>query len=287
MKIGVFTTFTPEYTFAEACKLAKATGYEGVQPRIVPAASAVFDPSKPFNPWGNNKGGIGEDDFFKDPKGALKPAADAGVEITSVASYTSTADMDRALKMVKACAAAGIKNVRIAALPMPKEPVFEMAAFLDKSRGTYKELVAEAKKAGVRPCLELHGGTPYPSPSGTVAFLKGIDPADVGILYDPANMISDGWEVTSVALNIIGPYLAEVHVKNSKWVPDGDDPRGVKKYKAVASDLEDGCVNWAEVIEKLKVHGYQGWLIEEGHTHGRETYERLKMANELLRKLVG
>lgn len=287
MKLGVFTTFTPEYTFAEACKLAKAIGYDGVQPRIVPAASAVFDPAKPFNPWGNNKGGISEDDFFKDPKGALKPATDAGVAISSVASYTSTADMDRALKMVKACSAAGIKNVRIAALPLPKEAKFEMAAFLDKSRGTYKELVAEAKKAGVRPCLELHGGTPYPSPSGTIAFLKGISPEDAGVLYDPANMISDGWEVPAVALNILGPYLAEVHVKNSKWVPDGDDPRGVKKYKAVASDLEDGCVNWAEIIEKLKGHGYNGWLVEEGHTHGRETHARLKLAYDLLKKLVG
>ncbi|MBI3830498.1 MAG: sugar phosphate isomerase/epimerase [Planctomycetes bacterium] len=216
MKLGVFTTFTPEYTFAEACKLAKALGYDGVQPRIVPAASAVYDPSKPFNPWGNNKGGISEDDFFKDPKGALKPAADAGVAISSVASYTSTADMDRALKMIKACSTAGIKNVRVAALPLPKEAKFDMPAFLDKSRGTFKELVAEAKKAGVRPCLELHGGTPYPGPSGTIAFLKGIAPEDAGVLFDPANMLSDGWEVPSLALNILGPYLAEVHVKNGR-----------------------------------------------------------------------
>src|SRR5438477_877696 len=108
MKIGAFTTFLPEYTFPEACKALKAIGYAGVQPRIVPAASAVYDPTKPFNPWSNNKGGISEIDFFADPKGALKPATDAGLEITSVASYTSTDDMDRALKMVKACSKAGI-----------------------------------------------------------------------------------------------------------------------------------------------------------------------------------
>src|SRR5450432_927796 len=124
MKIGAFTTFLPEYTFPEACKLIKALGYDGVQPRIVPAASASFDPSKPYNPWGNNKGGISETDFFTDPKGELKPATDLGLAISSVASYTSTADMDRAVNMAKACGKAGIRNVRIAALPMPQEAKF-------------------------------------------------------------------------------------------------------------------------------------------------------------------
>jgi sugar phosphate isomerase/epimerase len=287
MKLGVFTTFLPEYTFAEACKLIKSLGYNGVQPRIVAPAAAEFDPAKPFNPWTNNKGGISEKDFFADPKGVLKPATDIGLEITSVASYTNTSDMERAVSMVKACGKAGIKNVRVASLPMPKEPVFNAAAFLDHSRGTYKELVAEAKKAGVRPCLELHMGTLYPSASGVVAFLKGISPSDVGVLYDPANMISDGWEVPVVALNVLGEYLAEVHVKNSHWIPNGEDPRGVKRWQAVAADLETGFVNWAEVIDQLKLHKYDGWLIEEGHTHDRDSYTRLKMAYELLTKLVG
>ena len=43
MKIGSFTTFAPEYTFPEACQLLKSIGYEGVQPRIVPDASAAYD----------------------------------------------------------------------------------------------------------------------------------------------------------------------------------------------------------------------------------------------------
>ncbi len=287
MKIGAFTTFLPEYTFAEACQCIKSIGYEGVQPRIVPPASVGFDPAKPYNPWGNNKGGISETDFFADPKGVLKPATDLGLTITSVASYTSTADMDRALNMVKACGKAGIKNVRIGGLPMPKEDVFDFAAFTERSRGTYKELVAEAKKVGVRPCLELHMGTAFPGASGAVAYLKGMSPDEVGVLYDPANMIADGWEVPKVALNVLGAYLAEVHVKNVQWVRDADDPRGTKKWKTANSNLADGCVNWAEIVAALKVHGYKGWLIEEGHTEHETTYSRLKDAYALLKKLSG
>jgi sugar phosphate isomerase/epimerase len=285
MQLGVFTTFTPEYTFAEACTLIKSLGYDGVQPRIIPNESASFDPAKPFNPWGNNKGGISEDAFFADPCGVLKPATDIGLQISSVASYTSTADMGRAVAMVAACGKAGIKNVRIGALPMPKEAMFDIGSYLDRCQGAYKELVIEAKKVGVRPCFELHMGTVFPSASGAMALLKGIPPDDVGVLYDPANMISDGWEVPKVALNVLGPYLAEVHVKNSKWVPDVTE-NGITRWKTEPADLEDGCVNWAEILEQLKVHAYNGWLIEEGFTPGRETYLRLKMAYELLRKLI-
>lgn len=286
MKIGAFTTFTPEYTFAESCKLVKSLGYAGVQPRICEAKHAGFDPSKPFNPWSNGKGAITEDAFFADPKGVLQPAFEAGLEITSVASYTNTADMDRALKMVKSCAKVGIKNVRVGGLPMPSDRVFNAKAFLDKSRGTYKELVAEAKKVGVRLCLELHPGNVYPGPSGAVNFLQPFAPEEVGILYDPANSIGDGWETFPVALNVMGPYLAEVHVKNTRWVQGDVTPQGVRKWKSEGADLEDGCVDWGDLIGWLKDHKFNGWLVEEGHTANRSSYTRLKLAYELLNKLV-
>jgi len=288
MRLGVFTTFTPEYTFEEACNLIKALGYVGVQPRVVADASTHFDPAKPYNPWSNNKGGIPESEFFANPQKALQAAANAGLEITSIASYTNTSNMDRAVRMVKACSKAGIRNVRIGSMPLPRSPRFDYPKFLDASRGVYKELVSEAKRHGVRPCLELHDGTAFPGPSGSIAFLRGFDPETVGVLYDPANMISDGWEVPGLSINILGPYLAEVHVKNSKWVPNRDDPRGVKTWKVESAYMEDGCVNWAEVIEQLKLHRYTGWLVEEGNTqsHGRDTYTRLKMTHQLLTQLL-
>ncbi|MGH7142599.1 MAG: sugar phosphate isomerase/epimerase family protein [Planctomycetota bacterium] len=287
MKIGAFSTFTPEYTFAESCALIKSLGYAGVQPRICEAKHGGFDPSKPFNPWSNGKGAIHEEVFIQDPKKALQPALDAGLEITSVASYTNTADMSRAVTMVKACGKVGIKNVRVGGLPMPSDRVFNAKAFLEKSQGTYKELVAEAKKAGVRPCLELHPGNLYPGASGAMNFLKPFDPTEVGILYDPANSVGDGWETYPVALNVMGAYLAEVHVKNTRWVAGELTPQGTRKWKAEGADLEDGIVDWAELVGWLKDHKFSGWLVEEGHTANRSSHLRLKMAHELLAKLIG
>ena len=285
MKLGTFTTFTPEYTFIEACQLIKSLGFDGVQPRIVAAASAAFDAAKPFNPWSNNKCGISEEAFFADPKGVLAPATSIGLQISSVASYAGTADMPRAVSMVKACSRAGIRHVRIGVLPLPKETKFDVGAYLDRCRGAYRELVGEAKKVGVRPCIELHAGGICASASGVMAILKGIPPEDVGVLFDPGNMIYEGWEAPQVALNVLGPYLAEVHVKNARWVPNATE-NGITRWKCEAADLENGCVDWSAMVGHLKTHGFDGWLVEEGHTHDRATHQRLKMAVELLRSLI-
>jgi len=284
MRLGVFTTFMPEYTFPEACALIRAVGFEGVQPRIVPRAqsAAGFDPAQPFNPWGNNKGGIAEEDFVVDPLAVLQPAVEAGLAITSVASYTSTADMERAVAMVRACGRAGIRHVRVGTLPLPAEARFDLTAYRARCRDAYRELVAEAQRVNVRPCLELHMNTIHPGASAAMALLDGFAPDEVGILYDPGNMIADGWETPRVALHVLGPYLAEVHVKNTQWVPAAPQPSGGRRWTTASAPLEDGCVDWPGVIEQLHLHGFAGWLVEESHEPGRATHERLRQAHTLL-----
>jgi sugar phosphate isomerase/epimerase len=285
MKLGAFTTFTADYTFPEACRLLRSIGYTGVQPRIVPPEFAGFDPGAPFNPWRNNKGSLLESDFFKDPVGVLRPAREAGLEITSIASYISTSEMDRAMAMLHACHKARIRQVRLSALRLPPGDV-DMGPFLKSSLGTYRELVTEARKLDVRPCLELHGGTPYPSPSGLMAFLREFDPNDVGVLHDPANMVKEGWESLQLTMNQLGSYLAEVHVKNAKWICEGDDANGCKRWSVQPCHLEEGVVNWPETIAQLKARGFKGWLIEEGFVANCDTFTRLKKSHVLLARLL-
>jgi sugar phosphate isomerase/epimerase len=286
MRLAAFTTFTPEHTFPEACALLKAIGFAGVQPRVVPRAQNAFDPAKALNPWSNNRGGIDEEAFVADPRAALAPARAAGLEITSIASYAGVADLPRAVALAKACGAAGIRHIRIGALGLPSERLGDWPALRDRSRAAYRELVAEAKKIGVRPCIELHAGTPFPSPSGLMAFLEPFSPDEVGVLYDPGNGIYEGWEPPRLALSLIGAYLAEVHVKNSRWVADGRDPRGYAKWKAEACAIDEGCVDWGVVVDELKARGFTGWLIEEGHHHGVTAEQRLRGAHALLTKLL-
>jgi sugar phosphate isomerase/epimerase len=286
MKLGAFTTFLPDYTFAEACKLIRSIGYSGVQPRIVSAEKAQFDPSKPVNPWSNHKGSLAEEDFIKDPEEVLKPARNEGLEVPSIASYLSVGNMERVVPFLKACARVNVRNVRVAPLSIPKEPKFDYWALLDRNRALYRELALEAGKIGVRVCAEIHHKSLNPSASSIMAILRGLPVQNVGVLFDPGNMVCEGNESLSLALNILGPYLAEVHMKNAYWTREGTNEAGAAQWKIKWCNLEEGLADWSAIIPALKLHGYDGWLIEEGISQERGTEERLRKACEFVAPLI-
>ncbi len=287
MKLGIFSTFIADYTFPETCKLLAALGFDGIQPRIVARDEErpSLDPTIPVSIYSNRRGTLFEDDFFKDPKGVLAPAFEAGLEISSVASYTCATDMPRVVSMLKACQKAGIRNVRVDSHKLPLQGMVDMAAWVDRSRGQYREVVQEAKKCNVRPMLELHGSYPHTCASGMVDFLRGFDPADMGIHYSPAT-INEGRESPRLSLNYIGPYLTEVHMRNCKWVRQGYDAYGCRKWGLKYCHADEGVVNWPEIIKQLKIVGYDGWLVDEPYAYGSDTYTRLRRTHNYLRRLM-
>jgi len=274
MRYGFFTTFAPDCTFEEACELAKEVGYQGIQPRIV--EENTFDPDKPLNPWSNNKHAILEKDFFEDPKAALKPVWDNGLEVTSVASYASLSDLERATKLVEACGKAGIANMRIAPLVPDKEPkTFDAGKVILDTQQRLNELLPTSRAAGVRLCFELHPGGICASASAAMRFLEKFDPTAVGILYDTGNLVGEGFEKPRMALSIMGPFLAEIHLKNARWVEDGKGPNGERLWKQESCRIEEGIYPLCELFELLIETDYSGWIIEEGHEEGLTTRERL------------
>lgn len=274
MRYGFFTTFAPDLTFPEACALAKQVGYTGIQPRIV--QSNKFDPSKPLNPWGNNKHGILEEDFFKNPKGVLKPVYDLGMQVTSVASYANLTDLDRAGKLIKACGAAGIGNMRIAPLHPDQEPcVFDANKIIKETQAQLDKILPTSRAAKVRLCFELHPGGICASASAAMRFIEKYDPKDLGVLYDPGNMVGEGYEVPRMSISILGPYLAEIHMKNGKWVQTGTSASGAAEWACKSSQLHEGSFPLPELFDMLCEIDYKGWIIEEGHEEGVSTRDRL------------
>jgi len=274
MRYGFFTTFAPDCTFPEACALAKAAGYQGIQPRIV--VSNTYDPAKPLNPWGNNKHGILEADFFANPKGVLKPVWDNGLEVTSVASYADLRDLKRAKKLITACGEAGIRAMRIAPLHPDAQPlVFDANKVIADTQKQLKKVLPTSRAAGVKLCFELHPGGICASASAAMRFIGKFDSNDVGVLYDPGNLVNEGYEVPRMALSILGPHLAEIHMKNGKWVETGKGPDGEAVWAAKSCRIEEGTYPLADLYSVLLAIDYKGWIVEEGHEPGISTRDRL------------
>jgi len=70
-----------------------------------------------------------------------------------------------------------------------------------------------------------------------------------------------------MGLEILGPYLAHVHVKNSKWEVVSEED-GVKRWRATMCGIKEGHVYWGDVLAALKKVGYGGWLSFEDFSKG-------------------
>lgn len=115
-----------------------------------------------------------------------------------------------------------------------------------------------------------------------LGFLKDVQRPNIGINFDPANMILYGTGDPIEALNVLGPHVLSVHVKDGDWPPR--DKRG-----ALGSErpLGQGSVGIPRFVAKLKEIGFRGPLnIEREAENQRERLADIGKAVELLKSLA-
>ena len=86
-------------------------------------------------------------------------------------------------------------------------------------------------------------------------FLKDVDRPNVGINFDPANMILYGTGDPIEALTVLGPQVVSVHMKDGDW-PNPSQPGAL----GVERPLGQGAVGIPRFVAKLKEIGFRGPL---------------------------
>lgn len=113
-------------------------------------------------------------------------------------------------------------------------------------------------------------------------FLKDMDRPNVGINFDPANMILYGTGDPIEALSLLGPLVLSVHVKDGDW-PVRDHPQALGKERP----LGKGCVGTPRFVEKLKDIGFRGPLnIEREAENQQERIADIRSAVVYLKNLT-
>lgn len=93
--------------------------------------------------------------------------------------------------------------------------------------------------------------------------IERVGTSNLGINLDPANLILYGKGNPVDALDVIGPYVRNVHVKDGLYPTDGD-----RLGKEVPAG--EGKVNFPALLAKLQELGYDGELIIEREISGDE-----------------
>lgn len=256
MKLSIFTVSTPELTPEQLAKDAAELGIEGVEWRYKEPAEGISEQPPSF--WGNNyctiipsKGDVELDRF-------RLAAQSAGLRSISVTPYLQSGDLPETEQVLRAAKRIGASFIR---LGVPGYDGTKHYSELFQSGRSYLREAAElCKEYGVKGLVETHHGTIAASASAAYRLCEGMNPDHVGVLYDPGNMVYEGFENYRMGMELLGPYLAHVHVKNAAWRQSGYHADGSDRWIAEWKGLKRGSVPWESVIRHLAEIGYDGYL---------------------------
>ncbi|WP_328994370.1 sugar phosphate isomerase/epimerase [Kribbella sp. NBC_01245] len=254
MKFAVFTASTPSWTPEEAATILAEQGWHGIEWRITDQAEGTSF-------WAGNKAtwpltGL-EDQLDRIREVTEK----AGLKFSSIGGYVPPTNRVDADRMLAATAALGAGRVRIAGLKV--EPGTSYSESFAKNREDWKWVEERARHHGVRALVELHHGTLTPSASAARRLLEGLDPLHVGVIHDIGNMVIEGWEEPEHSLDLLGEYLAHVHVKNCAFHVAGVEADGTLRWEPKWVPLREGRADLPALFRALRAVGYDGWVTVE------------------------
>ena len=163
----------------------------------------------------------------------------------------------------KACGAPAIR------LGCRRYPADGSEDYWDIYEGAVKQYAAalEITRAfGLKVFVEMHGGTIHPSASLAYRIVSNFDAKDIGVIYDPQNMVRDGFETIPMALQLLGPYLAHVHIGAHEPYARGElDENGQRQWLWRRTAMSEGLYDISMMLRCLQQRkgGYNGFISLE------------------------
>jgi sugar phosphate isomerase/epimerase len=132
--------------------------------------------------------------------------------------------------------------------------------------------VVEAIKEVAEYCdqrgIEFWFETGQETPVVLLRTIQLVGTNNLGINYDPANLILYGKGNPVDAIDMIGPYIRNIHVKDGFYPTDGE-----RLGRQVA--VGQGRVDFPQLLDGLKKLGFQGeWIIEREGQVGEDEKNR-------------
>jgi sugar phosphate isomerase/epimerase len=268
MKFSVFTAATPDWDPAEAARRIAAIGYDGIEWRITDQ-----DEADPPGFWAGNRATwplTGLEGSVAEIAGIT---SEAGLEFSGIGGYALAPDRDDVLRTLRATAELGARQVRVR---IPFNDAQDYRTVFTQTRDDLEWASREAGALGVKVLVELHHQTISSSASAALRLVDGIDPRTIGVIHDLGNLVIEGQEDTRAGLQLLGEYLAHVHVKNAIWQRTGQTGLdGDVRWESAWAPLREGIASVPDYFRALAEVGYDGWVTLEDFSTDAPLEERL------------
>lgn len=255
MKFSVFTASTPDWTPEEAARILASQGWDGIEWRVTDQAEA---PEPGF--WAGNRATWPLEGLEGDVPEIARITRESGLEFSGIGGYARADDHANVDRMLAATAEIGARQVRVA---MPRSDSGDYRELFDATRRDIARAAARAAELGVKALIELHHETITPSASAAFRLVDGLDPEHVGVIHDLGNLVIEGQEAPLAAFQLLGPYLAHVHVKNVRWVAGETEADGTVRWSHEWATMRAGQADVDTYFAALHAFGYDGWVTSE------------------------
>ncbi len=164
----------------------------------------------------------------------------------------------------------GVKNLATHVGFMPENPGDERYW---KTIYALRRLCKKLKEYGIRFLFETGQETPVV----LMRAIEDIGTENVGINLDTGNLILYGKANPVDALDMIGKYVYDLHLKDGLYPTDGRNLGREVRFG-------DGKANFKEFLPKLKALGYEGSLTIEREISGEKQIADIIYARDLIKE---
>jgi sugar phosphate isomerase/epimerase len=255
VRFSVFTASTPQWAPAEVASILAVQGWDGIEWRVTDQQDA---PVPGF--WAGNRATWPLAGLEASLPDIVRITRDAGLACSGIGGYVPSSDRPNVARLLAATGALDAGRVRVT---MPAIGSGDYRELFHATRRDLEWVAGEAARHGVTALVELHHRTIVASASAAVRLLDGLDPAHVGVIHDIGNLVIEGQEDPLAGFQMLGPYLAHVHVKNVAWRPAGRTADGSTTWTAEWATLRGGQADIEGYFRALHAYGYDGWVTVE------------------------
>jgi sugar phosphate isomerase/epimerase len=262
MKFALFSGSTPEWSPEALTKKLAVQGWHGVEWRVVDQK-----PSDVPGFWAGNLATYPLTDLESKIDAMNKVTLGAGLAHAAIAGYVALSDRSGVDNILALTAKIGAGQVRIA--PPKTGEAHSYKTLFDKTRADAKYASERASHYGVKALIQIHHGNIISTASSAIRLMEGLDPNHIGLIHDLGNMAIEGREglgTYTPSMEILGPYLAHIHVKNAVWTPSPPQADGTIDWSWKWAPLPTGFGDVKAYFKSLKEIGYDGWVTVENFT---------------------
>jgi sugar phosphate isomerase/epimerase len=256
MKFSVFTASTPEWSPQEAAQTLAAQGWDGIEWRIT---DQLDSPVPGF--WQGNRSNWALTGIEANVARIAEITSGAGLEFSGIGGYARSFEHDDVERMLAVTAELGAGRVRVT---MPQIGTANYRELFSSARTDLEWVTDRAAHYGVKALIELHHRTITASASAAYRLIEGLDPDRIGVIHDLGNLVIEGQEDHLSAFELLGPYLAHIHVKNVGWFRTSEvSADGSVVWKEDWATLRGGVADVDAYFRSLARFGYDGWVTLE------------------------